>query len=71
MRGIVKFYNEARGFGYIGVAEGDDVFVHYNAIQANGLRALPEGAEVEFETAPGRKGLQAENVRLVRGEPEA
>ena len=64
MKGIVKFYNEAKGFGFIGVEGGEDVFVHFNAIQANGLRNLPEGAAVIFETVPGRKGLQAENVRL-------
>lgn len=64
MKGIVKFYNEAKGFGFIGVEGGEDVFVHYNAIQANGLRSLPEGAAVEFETTRGKKGLQAGNVRL-------
>jgi CspA family cold shock protein len=65
VKGIVKFYNEAKGFGFIGVEGHDDVFVHFNAIQANGLRTLPEGAAVEFETVRGKKGLQAENVRLV------
>jgi CspA family cold shock protein len=65
VKGIVKFYNEAKGFGFIGVEGGEDVFVHYNAIQANGLRTLPEGAAVEFEAVRGKKGLQAEDVRLV------
>jgi CspA family cold shock protein len=64
VKGIVKFYNEAKGFGFIGVEGGEDVFVHFNAIQANGLRTLPEGAVVEFETVRGKKGLQADNVRL-------
>lgn len=71
MKGTVKFYNEAKGFGFIGVEGGDDVFVHYNAIQPNGLRTLPEGAAVEFETVPGRKGLQADNVRLLDAEAGA
>jgi CspA family cold shock protein len=65
VKGIVKFYNEAKGFGFIGVEGGEDVFVHYNAIQVNGYRSLPEGASVEFETVRGKKGLQAENVRLL------
>jgi CspA family cold shock protein len=70
VKGIVKFYNEAKGFGFIGVEGGEDVFVHYNAIQANGLRTLPEGAEVEFEAVRGKKGLQAEDVRLAGGSEE-
>jgi CspA family cold shock protein len=65
VRGIVKWYNEAKGFGFIGVEPGPDVFVHFNSIQRNGLRTLPEGATVEFEIVQGKKGPQAEDVRLV------
>jgi len=65
IRGTVKWYNEAKGFGFIGVEGGADVFVHYNAIQPNGLRTLAEGSAVEFEVIPGPKGPQAENVSVV------
>lgn len=64
-RGIVKWYNESKGFGFIGVEGGPDVFVHYNAIQPNGYRTLPEGAAVEFDVEEGRKGPQAGNVTLL------
>lgn len=69
MRGTVKWYNEAKGFGFIGVLDGEDVFVHYNAIQANGYRTLPEGAMVEFEVGRGKKGPQAENVQVIGDSP--
>ena len=65
VQGIVKWYNEAKGFGFIGMESGQDVFVHYNAIQRNGYRALAEGARVEFEMTKGAKGPQAEDVRLI------
>src|SRR5260221_14515379 len=61
-KGIVKWFNAAKGYGFIQRASGDDVFVHFSAIQANGYRTLDEGAEVEFEVKQGPKGLQAENV---------
>jgi CspA family cold shock protein len=61
-KGIVKWFNAAKGYGFIQRASGDDVFVHFSAIQANGYRSLDEGAEVEFEVKQGPKGLQAENV---------
>src|SRR5258706_458903 len=61
-KGTVKWFNAAKGFGFIQRATGDDVFVHFSAIQANGYRTLDEGAEVEFEVKQGPKGLQAENV---------
>jgi CspA family cold shock protein len=64
-QGIVKWYNESKGFGFIGVDGSDDVFVHYNAIQVNGYRALSEGAVVEFDVVKGKKGPQAENVKVV------
>ena len=58
----VKWFNDAKGFGFITTAEGDDVFVHYSAIQGNGFRSLAEGASVEFDVVQGPKGLQAANV---------
>lgn len=61
-KGIVKWFNAAKGFGFIQRASGEDVFVHFSAIQSSGYRTLDEGAEVEFEVKTGPKGLQAENV---------
>jgi cold shock protein len=66
-QGIVKWYNESKGFGFIGVDGGADVFVHYNAIQVNGYRALAEGAKVTFDVVDGKKGPQAEDVKVVEG----
>lgn len=65
VRGTVKWYNEAKGFGFIGVESGPDVFVHFNAIQPNGYRTLPEGAAVEFEVVEGKRGPQAENLQVM------
>jgi CspA family cold shock protein len=64
-KGTVKWFNAAKGYGFIQRASGDDVFVHFSAIQASGYRSLEEGAEVEFEVKQGPKGLQAENVNPV------
>ncbi len=61
-KGIVKWFNAAKGYGFIARSNGEDVFVHFSAIQANGYRSLDEGSEVEFEVKQGPKGLQAENV---------
>jgi cold shock protein len=61
-KGLVKWFNAAKGYGFIQRSTGDDVFVHFSAIQTNGYRSLDEGAEVEFEVKQGPKGLQAENV---------
>src|ERR1700692_2856111 len=61
-KGIVKWFNAAKGYGFIQRSTGDDVFVHFSAIQSNGYRSLDEGAPVEFEGEQGPKGLQAENV---------
>ncbi len=61
-RGIVKWFNAAKGYGFIQRASGEDVFVHYSAIQAEGYRTLDEGAEVEFVVTRGPKGFQAEQV---------
>ena len=61
-KGGVKWFNAAKGYGFIQRASGEDVFVHFSAIQMSGYRTLEEGAEVEFEVKRGPKGLQAENV---------
>ncbi|MGA7614792.1 MAG: cold-shock protein [Thermoanaerobaculia bacterium] len=63
--GKVKWFNETKGFGFITSETGEDVFVHYTAIQSQGFRTLPEGANVEFDVVQGPKGLQASNVTLV------
>jgi CspA family cold shock protein len=64
-KGIVKWFNAAKGYGFIQRSGGEDVFVHHTAIQMNGYRALDEGSEVEFEIKQGPKGLQAENVQRI------
>jgi len=63
--GTVKFFNAEKGFGFISRAEGNDVFVHYSNIQGDGFKSLSEGQRVEFDVAPGRKGEEAQNVRVV------
>ena len=61
--GTVKFFNAEKGFGFISREDGDDVFVHFSAIQTNGYKTLEEGQRVEFDVGPGRKGDEAQNVR--------
>lgn len=61
-KGVVKWFNAAKGYGFIQRASGEDVFVHFSAIEMSGYRTLEEGTEVEFEVKKGPKGLQAENV---------
>jgi len=61
----VKWFNDAKGYGFITQEDGQDVFVHFSAIQANGFKSLAEGDRVEFEVTRGPKGLQAANVRKV------
>ena len=63
--GTVKFFNEAKGFGFITREGGPDVFVHYSAIQGSGFKTLAEGQQVEFTVTQGQKGPQAENVVAV------
>ena len=62
-RGTVKWFNEAKGFGFLSQENGEDVFVHFSAIQDSGFKTLAEGEAVEFEVTKGPKGLQASNVR--------
>jgi len=61
-KGVVKWFNPAKGYGFIQRSTGEDVFVHYSAIQMEGYRSLDQGIEVEFDVKQGPKGLQAENV---------
>ena len=65
--GTVKWFNAEKGYGFIEREDGDDVFVHYSAIQKNGYRTLEEGQRVDFEISQGQKGPQADMVRLATG----
>ena len=64
MKGKVKWFNASKGYGFITPESGEDVFVHYSAIQSEGYKSLEEGQSVEFEVNKGPKGLQASNVRV-------
>ncbi|MFC3031512.1 cold-shock protein [Pseudoalteromonas fenneropenaei] len=63
--GSVKWFNEAKGFGFIAQENGPDVFAHFSAIQGNGFRTLAEGQKVEFTVTQGQKGPQAENIKVL------
>jgi CspA family cold shock protein len=63
--GTVKFFNAEKGFGFISREQGDDVYVHFSAIQGTGYKTLEEGQRVEFDIGPGRKGDEAQNVRVI------
>ena len=65
-RGIVKWFNNAKGFGFIGREDGPDLFVHYSAIQLDGYKSLKDGDEVEFDIVEGQKGPQADAVTLLK-----
>ena len=63
--GTVKFFNAQKGYGFIAREDGADVFVHYSNIEGKGYRSLEEGQQVEFEVGPGRKGDEAQKVRVI------
>ncbi|MFO7946022.1 MAG: cold-shock protein [Armatimonadota bacterium] len=63
--GTVKWFNDAKGYGFIEREEGEDVFVHYSAIAGDGYKTLNEGAEVEFDVEEDEKGPRAENVVII------
>jgi CspA family cold shock protein len=63
--GNVKFFNAEKGYGFISREEGDDVFVHFSALEGTGYKSLEEGQRVEFDVGPGKKGDEARNVRAV------
>jgi CspA family cold shock protein len=62
IQGTVRWFNPSKGYGFISTEGGEDVFVHYSALQGEGYRSLDEGQRVEFTIQPGPKGLQASNV---------
>ncbi|HSH35280.1 cold-shock protein [Schnuerera sp.] len=62
VKGTVKWFNATKGYGFISTEEGEDVFVHYSAIESDGFKTLEEGQNVEFEIVEGEKGPQATNV---------
>ncbi|MEE9170145.1 MAG: cold-shock protein [bacterium] len=64
-KGTVKWFNGSKGYGFITREQGDDVFVHYKAIEGEGYKSLEEGDQVQFEVAQGEKGLQATNVTKI------
>jgi len=66
IRGTVKWFNSSKGYGFISREDGEDVFVHYTAIQSDGYRTLEEGQRVEFTIERGPKGLQATQVTKIR-----
>ena len=65
--GRVKWFSNQKGYGFITTDSGEDVFIHYSAIEGDGFKSLDEGEEVEFEVVQGPKGYQAENVLKLQG----
>ena len=63
-QGTVKWFNDAKGFGFLSRPNGEDVFVHFSAIESQGFKSLQEGQAVTFNVVGGAKGFQAENVRV-------
>ncbi|MDA3862049.1 MAG: cold-shock protein [Melioribacteraceae bacterium] len=63
--GTVKWFNSSKGFGFISQDNGEDVFVHFQAIVSDGYKTLDEGQKVEFEVSQGQKGLQASDVKVI------
>lgn len=68
--GRVKWFNNAKGYGFIAREGGSDVFVHYTSIQGDGFRSLVEGQQVQFDIIDGPKGLQASNVQALQGDSD-
>ena len=66
--GSVRWFNNAKGYGFLGRESGPDVFVHYSSVQMDGYKSLKEGDAVEFDVIQGDKGPQADNVRMLGGE---
>ncbi|MEN6516376.1 MAG: cold shock domain-containing protein [Fervidobacterium sp.] len=66
MKGTVKWFDAKKGYGFITKEDGEDIFVHYSAIQIDGFKTLKEGDKVEFEVQNGSKGPQAANVKLIK-----
>jgi CspA family cold shock protein len=64
-QGTVKWFNDAKGYGFLSRPSGEDVFVHFSAIQSSGFKSLQEGQAVQFEVVKAPKGLQAENVQVL------
>ncbi len=69
--GVVKWFNNAKGFGFLGRQDGPDVFVHYSSIQNDGYKSLKEGEAISFDVVEGEKGPQADNVRSLNVSKEA
>ena len=65
MEGTVKWFNSSKGYGFISPESGEDVFVHFSAIEGDGYKNLEEGQSVEFEVTQGPKGAQASNVKVI------